>query len=568
MKRILAGVTAMLLLAGCSGAGIGGGASTAPSAPVLFWAPQAGMSFAFTWSDTGNATQYRLLEDPDGHSGYAQIASLSANVTAYTLPGLPLLRRLNARYILRACNSVGCTDSAPVHITGNLAEAVGALGGANTEASDELGYSLALSNDGSTFAVGAFGEDSGATGVDGTLGDNSASGSGAVYVFTRTGNAWNQQAFLKSSNPEPVDFFGESVALSGDGNTLAVGAYAEDSGATGVNGNQGDDSAAASGAVYVFTRSGSSWSQQAYVKASNTEVGDQFGGSVALSDDGNTLAVSAINEDSSATGVDGDQGYNAATDSGAVYVFARDGGAWNQQAYLKAANTAALDGFGGSLALAGDGSTLAVGAAGEDGYALDSGAVHVFTRTGNTWSQQAYLKASNTGSGDNFGHRVAISRDGGTLAASAWNEDSSAAGSDGTQLDDGAADSGAVYVFARSAGNWIQQAYLKASNAEADDNFGSSLSMSADGNTLAAGAWHESSRAEGANVAAQNDNTFGQSGAVYVFTRGASTWSQLAYVKIPQRGAAAWFGRSVALSGNGMTLAVGADGGNGKAFLY
>jgi hypothetical protein len=117
--------------------------------------------------------------------------------------------------------------------------------------------------------------------------------------------------------------------------------YWEDSNATGINGNQADDSAPDSGAVYVFTRSGGVWSQQAYVKASNTGPGDSFGFSLALSADGNTLAVGAYLENSNATGIGGNQADNSALDSGAVYVFTRSGGVWSQQAYIKASNTAA-----------------------------------------------------------------------------------------------------------------------------------------------------------------------------------------------------------------------------------
>ena len=88
----------------------------------------------------------------------------------------------------------------------------------------------------------------------------------------RSGTTWSQQAYLKASNTEVGDGFGFSVAISGD--TVVVGAHEEDSNATGVNGDQADNSAADSGAAYVFTRSGATWSQQAYLKASNTGAGD------------------------------------------------------------------------------------------------------------------------------------------------------------------------------------------------------------------------------------------------------------------------------------------------------
>ena len=189
------------------------------------------------------------------------------------------------------------------------------LKASNTGAADWFGYSVALSGD--TLAVGAPYEFSGATGVNGNQADNSASYSGAVYVFVRTGTTWAQQAYLKASNTGAGDFFGRSVALSGD--TLVVGAPYESSNAKGVNGNQTDNAAANSGAVYVFVRTGTTWVQQAYLKASNTGFNGNFGWSVALS--GDTLAVGADGEDSNATGVNGDQADNSAPGSGAVYVF-------------------------------------------------------------------------------------------------------------------------------------------------------------------------------------------------------------------------------------------------------
>ena len=148
-------------------------------------------------------------------------------------------------------------------------------------------------------------------------GDTLAVGANAVYVFVRSGSQWSQQAYLKASNTGAYNDFGSSVSLYGD--TLAVGADGEASNATGVNGNQADNSAPSSGAVYVFARSGSQWSQQAYLKASNTGAYDFFGSSVSLS--GDTLAVGARREDSNATGVNGNQADNSAQDSGAGYVF-------------------------------------------------------------------------------------------------------------------------------------------------------------------------------------------------------------------------------------------------------
>ena len=225
---------------------------------------------------------------------------------------------------------------------------------------------------------------SNATGIDGDQNDNSAVNAGAAYVFTRSGNTWSQQAYLKASNTDANDQFGFSVGIAD--NTVVVGAFNETSNATGIDGDQNDNSAVNAGAAYVFTRSGNTWSQQAYLKASNTDANDGFGGSIAIA--GDTVVVSAIGEASNATGVNGDQSDNSASNAGAAYVF---------------------------------------------------------TRSGNTWNQQDYLKASNTGTDDFFGLSVAITND--TVVISADNEASNATGIDGNQNDNSAGNSGAAYVF-------------------------------------------------------------------------------------------------------------------------
>ena len=149
---------------------------------------------------------------------------------------------------------------------------------------------------------------------------------GAAYVYSRSGSTWLQQAFVKASNTGPNDSFGSAVALSSDGNTLAVGAPMEDGsglGAVGTTGAVYDDLAADAGAAYVYTRSGGTWSTKTFVKASNTGSGDQFGWALVLSDDGNTLAVGARMEDGVVTGIGTAPGDGIVTskDAGAVYLY-------------------------------------------------------------------------------------------------------------------------------------------------------------------------------------------------------------------------------------------------------
>jgi hypothetical protein len=437
----------------------------------------------------------------------------------------------------------------------------------NTAPNDWFGSSVALSADGTTLAVGARFEDSAATGIGGNQADDTASDAGAVYVFTHVGTSWIQQAYLKASNAETNDLFGCSVALSADGSTLAVGAFAEKGGIAGINGNQADNSAGSAGAAFVFTRAGTAWTQQAYIKSSNPNVNDQFGRELALSADGSTLAVAAVDEDSASPGIGGNQADNSAAGAGAAYVFTRTGVIWTQQAYIKASNPGSNDLFATTIALSGDGSTLAIGAIGErsaamgvdgnqaDDTAFFSGAVYVFSRAGSVWTQQAFVKPSNTNGGDAFGAGVSLSADGSTLAVGAQSE---ASGVVGNQADNSAAQAGAAYVFTRAGLTWSQQAYLKASNVSAGDEF-RIVVLSGDGATLAVGGWLEDSTAAGIN-GNEADDSATNAGAVYVFNRAGATWTQQSYVKASNVGAVDFFGEHLAMSADGSVLAAVAHG--------
>lgn len=559
------------------------GCSSLPEVPTLQLAFSPIKQFDFSWAAVVGATYYQLYESAAPGEPFVP---LGGNIMGVSVSHtMPLHYRYQASYYLSACNAIGCSDSAVVDVMNSLVDSVGYFKASNAETLDWWGWSVALSGDGTTLAVGALNESSSATGIDGDQADNTASGAGAVYVFTRdAAGVWSQQAYVKASNTEADDDFGTTVALNGDGTTLAVGAMEEDSGATGIDGDQADNSANGAGAVYVFSRDEAGlWSQEAYVKASNAEWGDFFGHAVGLSADGDTMAVGAWLEDSSTTGIDGDQADNGTANSGAVYLYDRDGaGGWSQQAYVKASNPGPNDYFGYSVQLSADGSTLAVGAYSEDSSAtgidgdpandgaMNSGAAYVFSRDGTgVWSQQAYVKATNTGSGDQFGIGVGLSGDGDTLAVGARAEDSSATGIGGNQADNGADEAGAVYIYSRDGASvWSQQAYVKASNTESGDEFGYGVALSTDGDTLAVTAYLEDGSALGID-GDQADNAAQSAGAVYVYRRdSAGGWLQQAYVKASNSGVADLFGslsRSIDLSDDGTTLTVGAAFENSSA---
>jgi len=444
---------------------------------------------------------------------------------------------------------------------------------------DFFGSDVAIS--GSIMVVGAPWEDSAADGVDGDQADDSAEDSGAAFVFEHDGTAWIEQAYLKASNSDgtpgtysPHDEFGSAVAISGD--TIVVGAQAEESKSTGVNGDQQDNSALNAGAVYVFKRENGAWFQQAYLKASNTESGDRFGHSVDIA--GDTIVVGAWCESSNATGINGDQQDNSAECSGAVYVFTREQGVWSQQAYLKASNAEPVDYFGGAVAISGE--TIIVGAKAEDSLATgvngdqgnsqvglregawaNSGAAYIFVRENGGWSQQAYLKASNTEqsvehSGDFFGRSVDVSGDSAVVGAPG--EDSF---STGINCDQGNYDEiydserGAAYVFVRDENGWSQQAYIKASINQRVEWFGDDVSLS--GDQLLVGAPMESNPGKGIDPGTEG-GVQSASGAAFLFARRGAEWSQRAYIKPENTWRNQHFGRSVATTGN--LHAVGAPG--------
>ncbi len=419
-----------------------------------------------------------------------------------------------------------------------------------------FGHSVAVS--GNTVVVGAPGDNSSATGVNSTP-DEWAFSSGAVYVFVRNSGTWSQQAYLKASQVTEFDVFGSSVAVSGD--TVVVGAYQEDSSSTGINSTP-DEGASNAGAAYVFVRSGTTWSQEAYLKAAQVRASDQFGNAVAVS--GNTVVVGARWESSSTTGINSMPDQSAFT-AGAAYVFVRNGSVWTQQAYLKASQVTAGDKFGESVAVSGD--TVVVGAPDEDSSMTGinstpdesagfAGAAYVFVRSGSAWSQQAYLKASQVTTGDQFGTSVAVSGD--TVVVGAWGEDSSTTGINSTP-NEGASDAGAAYVFVRSGVTWSQQAYVKASQVSAIDEFGRSVAV--EGDTVVVGASNEDSGTTGIN--STPNESASAAGAAYVFVRSGQTWSMQAYLKAAQVTAGDKFGTSVAMSGD--TVVVGASAEDGSA---
>jgi len=329
---------------------------------------------------------------------------------------------------------------------------------------------------------------------------------------------------------------------------MVIGAPGEDSSTGGIGGDQSNNNALGSGAVYVYTYDENQvWTFQNYIKASNTDAEDAFGSSVAIS--GDTLVVGAPGEDSNATGFNGDQLDDSATDAGAAYVYIRDSsGQWFPEAYLKASNTDAGDEFGGAVSISGE--TIVIGAINEhsastgvnsnqvDNTAAEAGAGYVFVRSGSSWSQQAYLKPSNTDAGDRFGTAVDIDNDFIIVGSRLESSDGS------SSSDNSALSAGAAYVFVRDGSVWSEDAYLKANNAQSGDAFGAAVAI--DGDRVAVGAELEDDLLD--------DLT--DSGAVYLYERNNGSWEFTHYLKAENKDSEDRFGVSVSLDQG--QLAVGA----------
>lgn len=377
-----------------------------------------------------------------------------------------------------------------------------------------FGWSSALSSDGTTLIIGAFG-----------VAQSSLTQVGAAYVFTRSGATWTQQAKLTTSDPAQVDaYFGISVALSDDGNTALIGAYGR------------QVSTINTGAAYVFTRSGSTWSEQTRLSASDGDSGDQFGYSVALSSDGNTALIGARYEATSPN-----------TYNGAAYAFTRSGSTWTEQAKLLASDRATGDEFGKAVALSSDGNTALIGAQFEsDSGTTYNGAAYVFTRSGSTWTQQAKLLASDKASNDRFGFAVALSSSGDTAAIGVPYEETSPD-----------IDKGSVYIFTRSGSSWTQNQKISSPLSGSGGNFGYSIGMSGSGTKLIVGA------------PTYNTNT----GSAYVYTNSTGTWQIYSRLQgpsgfSPDNG----FGLGVSISRTtGSVAAVGAayfSSNTGRVYAY
>lgn len=358
---------------------------------------------------------------------------------------------------------------------------------------------------------------------------------GVVHVYEKVNGIWVHQTALHHPSPDVDDQFGFSVAVNGD--LIVVGAIGDDSASAGTLGDPSDNALTDSGAAVVFARNGGYWAQVAYLKASTPGMDDEFGHSVAVQ--GDTILVGAHLEDTSLP------------DSGAAYVFVWNGSTWSQQAFLKASDPFWYHRFGAAVAIDQDSAVIGAWQHTHGGFA--TGAAYVFTRTGMTWSEQAFLTGSNTDDYDQFGRAVDISGD--CILVAAPTEGSFGTGVDGDQTQQLGAELGAAYVFERSAGAWTQSAYIKPARIDPIDRFGNSVAIV--NRRFVISATSEDSGTIGIN-GQPDDASANASGAAYYFTPDGLSWKQEAFIKASNTDGGDRFGYGVDLYGD--LLAVGADG--------
>jgi hypothetical protein len=366
-------------------------------------------------------------------------------------------------------------------------------------------------------------------------------------TITGDGGGGGSGIYIKSTPANAGARFGTSVALSFDGNTLAVGAPGERFG--------GKSNA---GAVYVFAWDGTKYTLLDRVVSQQADADDQFGASVALSNDGMVLAVGVPGEDSGATGVNGDEANNAAPDSGAVFVYTRSGSTITKSKYLKFGTTATNAFYGTAVALSGDGKLLAVTAPGPGNTLLS---VLRWTLSSNT-APEAHPTMAEVD--DRVGASVAMPEDGSAVFAGASLDDTDATGftNNPAAPNNAMPDSGAMWYLGYSA---LYRFYFKPSNTGANDNFGTAIASSSSAAFLAVGAPLEDSNGTEAN------NSVVDSGAVYLFDEPSTlSWLQSHYFKAPAPATGDHFGQSVSLAGDGTLLVSGTPGraGGGAAFVF
>jgi hypothetical protein len=415
----------------------------------------------------------------------------------------------NASYMSLWSNpsSFTTSDSLPIYQTSKLLSSDNNLG-------DYFGYDVDISGNGNAIVVGSYGAESVNTDT------------GAAFVYKRIDNNWIQETKLVASDVETGDYFGYAVSISGDGNTVVVtsplenevtiqagaayifkyvgGSWVQDIKITDINGSYLDRLGVATavnyngdrvaigaawrnsgsywdnGAVYVYRLESSIWYLEAILEANIGETYAYYGRAVGMSANGSVIVVGAAYADV--------VGY----ESGAAYIYTREGNNWTETTRLVPSDATAESYFGESVAISGDGNTVAIGAHLADTTLPDTGAVYIYRNLNGTWVQSYKVMPTEVNTGDKFGLCVSLNSNGTLLTVAAEN------------VSGGPSTSGGCYLFALTEAGWTQQSVLLSTDIEVGDGFASSSVISGDGSTIIMGS--------------PNDDDGGaSSGSVYIF---------------------------------------------------
>ena len=364
-------------------------------------------------------------------------------------------------------------------------------------ASDYSGRSVSLSSDGSTVAIGA------------TNNDGNGTDAGHVRIYKDSSGTWTKIG-SDIDGEAAGDYSGYSVSLSSDGSTVAIGAYRND-------GNGTD-----AGHVRIYKNVSGTWTKIGS-DIDGEAAGDYSGYSVLLSSDGSTVAIGALFNDGNGT------------DAGHVRIYKDSSGTWTKIG-SDIDGEAAGDRSGSSVSLSSDGSTVAIGAYGNDGNGTDAGHVRIYKNINGTWTQVG-SDIDGEAAGDYSGYSVSLSSDGSTVAIGALFNDGN-----GT-------DAGHVRIYKDSSGTWTKIG-SDIDGEAAGDYSGYSVSLSSDGSTVAIGAY-------------RNDGNGTDAGHVRIYEDSSGTWTQVGSV-IDGEAAGDQSGRSVSLSSDGGTVAIGAINNDGN----
>jgi hypothetical protein len=485
-----------------------GVATYAPNAGVATYATNAGVATYATTAGVSTISQ--------GLTGTPNLNVGVVTATSFIGDGSKLKGASASPLIPYASNSK-TSDSASTLSGISTYTQVGIITGSLATIDDLFGYELVVSDDASTLVVSALGDE--LTG---------STNSSLVYVFDKVGKSYTQVGILTgiyATASYSGEYFGYSLAISGDGKTIAVGAYNDEIGDT-----------AATGIVYVWDKIGvgsdSTFTQVGILTGSlSTTAADRFGNSISMTKDGKTLVVGARE----------DEPTGAPSNAGLVYVFDRIGNSYNQVGIITG-GADSNDWFGTAAEISDDGSTIVVVAEGDElSGSSNSGVIYVFDRIGiSSFTRVGLFTGTSFDEGDLFESKVKLSSDGKTIVVGLYNDENPGSGNS----------SGTVCVFDRvgvgTTSVFNQVGILTGSlSSAANEAFGRSVDVSADGSVIVVGA--------------QDENQVSTSaGLVYVFNRQGNRFNEVCQLLGSNVGFADRFGSSVTISADGKTIFVGA----------